>query len=271
MISECLNDINDETDLHLYYNQESPNKLPHLLICKDKLEKQNYEINNYMIDKNNVNAQMTEMGTYTRYNYTLCNDTLNHLLYTEKRNNNISTEILNNNNNNTGTEIINDKHNIVGNNPTYEKYIKNIDIESELKRFNHTRDKCFNDNYKMKHNNPPFTQHKKIYSKQESLLKYIKEKAQYNKNKLLSENNCIKEEDIGSFPKCKDPPIPSNHLLGLGPLENEPVYYEFSNEEYCKDFPCQKLFNNMTKRSMMLNASQRDINPKCLSACNVNV
>lgn len=267
MISECLNDINDETDLHLFYNQESPNKLPPFLICKDKLEKQNWKINDYMLDKTNVNAPITKMGTYTRYNYNMCNDTLNHLLYAENRNNSISTEILNNNNNsNNNNSGIN-----FGNNPMYKNYVKNIDIESDLKRFNHTRDKCFNDNYKKTHNNTPFTQHKNIFNKQENLLQDIKEKTHNNKTKLSDKNNCIKEEDRGSFPKCKNPPLPVNHLRGMGTLVNEPVYYEFSNQEYCKDFPCQKLFNNVTKRSMILDVSHRDINPKCLSGCNTQV
>jgi len=262
MISECLNDINEQTDLHLYYNQESPNKLPTFITCQDKLEKQNLTANNYMLDKNNINAHMHGMGSYTRYNYDMCNDTINHLLYTQNRQNSISTDILNNNNN-SNKKPTNPK--------IYKNYVKNIDIESDLKRFNHTRDKCFNDNYKMKHNKLPFTQHKDIYDKQDNLLKDIKQKGNYNKKLLSNKDNCIKEEDRGSFLKCKNPPLPVNHLRGLGTLETEPVYYEFSNQEYCKDFPCQKLFNNVTKRSMILDISHRDINPKCLSACNVKV
>ena len=152
----------------------------------------------------------------------------------------------------------------------YNNYIKNIDIESELKRFNHMRDKCFNDNYKRKHNNMPFTQHTAIYNKQNELLKDIKDKSNYNRKKSLNVDNCIKNEDWGSFPKCKNPPMPVNHLQGTGKLINEPVYYKFSNQEYCRDFPCQKLFNNVTKRSMMLDMS-RDINPECLQACNKKV
>ena len=260
---------------YLYYNQESPNKLPQFLLCKDKLEKQNWKINNYMLNNNNINAPITEMGTYTRYNYDMCNDTLNHLLYKENRNNEISKKILkdndnNNKNNNIKNNNINNNINF-GNNQMYNNYVKNIDIESDLKRFNHTRDKCYNDNYKIQHTEQPFTQHSNVYNKQETLLENIKGKNVYNKTDILKKNNCIKDEDRGSFPKCKNPPLPVNHLRGLGTLETEPVYYEFSNEEYCRDFPCQKLFNNVTKRSMILDTSHRDINPKCLSSCNVEV
>jgi hypothetical protein len=260
MISECLNDINEETGLYLYYNQKSPNKLPTFINCKDKLEKQNSNVNNYMLDKVNVNSNMPGMGSYTRYNYDMCNDTLNHLLYTQNRNNDISTKILKENTLKKPTNPEN-----------YENYVKNIDIESDLKQFNHIRDKCFNDNFKNKHNKLPFIQHEDIYNKQNKLLNNIKEKTINNNPLLKTKNNCIKEEDRGSFPKCKNPPLPVNHLRGLGTLTSEPVYYEFSNQEYCRDFPCQKIFNNVTKRSMILDTSHRDINPKCLSSCNVEV
>ena len=47
MISECLHDIHEKTNIEYFYNQESPNNLPPLIICKDKLLKQNKGISDY--------------------------------------------------------------------------------------------------------------------------------------------------------------------------------------------------------------------------------
>ena len=46
---------------------------------------------------------------------------------------------------------------------------------------------------------------------------------------------------------------------------NAPVYYNFNNEDYVRNYPCQKLFNNMTSRRMISTWHNRtDINPECL-------
>ena len=56
MISECLKDIDKATDIDKFYNQESPNKNPPLLICKDKLLKQNKEMSDYKLNVHNINS-----------------------------------------------------------------------------------------------------------------------------------------------------------------------------------------------------------------------
>ena len=44
MIRECLEGINEPTNINNFYYQESPNNLPPLLICNDRFFKQNKEI-----------------------------------------------------------------------------------------------------------------------------------------------------------------------------------------------------------------------------------
>ena len=43
----------------------------------------------------------------------------------------------------------------------------------------------------------------------------------------------------------------------------QPVYYQFHNEKYLNQYPCQALFNNNTRRSGLPSLHNRfDINPK---------
>ena len=53
MISECLEGINEPTDINKFYYQESPNKMPPLLIYKDRFEKQNTDISKNITDSSN--------------------------------------------------------------------------------------------------------------------------------------------------------------------------------------------------------------------------
>ena len=213
MITECLRDINDKTDLDSFYNQESPNKMPPLLICRDKLVKQNNEFEMYMLNQNNIQNQSS-----------------------------------------AGSGL-------------YEGYSNNIDIDSELKRINHIRDKCFNDNYKINHNEKPFKQHTKIYEKQTKLMNNIKTKSSNALNKKFTiQDNCIPKKDRTSFDKCENPPTPANND---NYINNQSVYYSFNNQDYCKAFPCQKLFHNITRRSTLPDDnSHHDVNPEFLSCCN---
>ena len=211
MITECLRDINEKTDLDSFYNQESPNNIPPLLICRDKLIKQNNEYEMYNLNKNNIQNQYTP--------------------------------------------------------GLYEGYAGNIDIDSELKRINHTRDKCYNDNYKMDHQKAPFNKHSKLYEKQTTLMNNIKGKSTDALNRKFNiEENCIPKKDRTHFDVCKNQPQPSNID---NYFKNQSVYYSFNNQEYCKEFPCQKLFHNITRRSMLPDDnSHHDVNPDFLSCCN---
>jgi hypothetical protein len=258
MISECLRNINDETDLHLFYNQESPNKQPPFLLCKDKIKKQNKEFNDYIVNKNNNGYKISSLGTYKKYNFNMCNDTLNHKLYTENRNEKISTTYLNNNNVNLDNDTI--KHNpnkLIDRESEYKQYSSQIDIESDLKQINHIRDKCYNDNYILNRNEGEFIKHKKIYNKEEELMHYIKNKAKYSNklNKLKQRNE--KNTNCMTFNKDNDTDNDNNNYDNvpleynydhISTLQNQNVNYIFNNQDYCKDFECQKQFNNMTRR-----------------------
>lgn len=213
MITECLRDINEKTDLDSFYNQESPNKLPPLIICRDKLIKQNNEQEMYMLNQNYIQNQSS-----------------------------------------SGSEL-------------YLGYAENIDIDSELRRINHIRDKCYNDNYKIQHSEEPFLKHAKLYQKQQNLMIDIKNKSTNALNRNFSiQDNCIPKQERTEFDKCKNPPAPSNNDSYMN---NQSVYYSFNNQDYCREFPCQKLFHNITRRSTLpAGNTNHDINPEFLSCCN---
>jgi hypothetical protein len=257
MISECLSNINDETDLHLFYNQDSPNKAPPFLICRDKLQKQNNEVQDYILNKNN--NKISSLGTYKKYNLNMCNDTLNHKLYTENRNENISTTYLNNNTINLNNNTI--KHNpdkLIDREAAYKQYVSKIDVESDLKQINHIRDKCYNDNYILNRNEGEFKQHKKIYNKEEELMHYMKNKAQYsnklNKLKKIDEKNtqCMTFNNDNEYNMINNnhdkAPLEYNYDH-ISTLQDQNVKCIFNNQDYCRDFECQKQFNNMTRRT----------------------
>jgi hypothetical protein len=259
MISECLSNINDETDLHLFYNQESPNKAPPFLICRDKIQKQNKEITDYIVNKNNNGYKISSLGTYKKYNFNMCNDTLNHKLYTENRNENISTTYLNNNAINLNNNTI--KHNpdkLIDREAAYKQYVSKIDVESDLKQINHIRDKCYNDNYILNRNEGEFKQHKKIYNKEEELMHYMKNKAQYsnklNKLKKIDEKNtqCMTFNNDNEYNMINNNhdkvPLEYNYDH-ISTLQDQNVKCIFNNQDYCRDFECQKQFNNMTRRT----------------------
>jgi len=270
MISECLHDINDKTDLHLFYNQESPNKLPPFVICKDKLEKQNNELEKYMLNKNNSSYETSNMGSYTKYNFDMCNDGINHQLYINDRDNRISEDVLNNNNK------INDLNYLHNRRTDYNKYSSMIDIDSDLKQIDLIRDKCFNDNYTLDRNTSPLNKHKEIYNKETILLNDIKDKSKQMRyiNKQGTDLNCIESKERKLFKQCNNDELNGAQLecfsdTNAFKMENQPVYYKFNNQEYCRDFPCQRLFNNITKRSMLPSLNNKhNINPNFLSDCN---
>ena len=59
--TECLKGILNPTELYTFYNQESPNKLPPLIVCNDKLIEQNKLIENHIMDDRNVILTEGEM------------------------------------------------------------------------------------------------------------------------------------------------------------------------------------------------------------------
>jgi hypothetical protein len=125
-----------------------------------------------------------------------------------------------------------------------EGYSRNIDIDSELKRINHYTDKCFYDNYKI---NP-----RDVSTKESSLAIHRNVLVHdYQIKRYPEPNKCMPSSAVrnAEFQECPYMPNVSSYKTS----ENEPVYYNFNNENYICDYPCNKLFNNTTKRSMLAN------------------
>jgi len=126
-------------------------------------------------------------------------------------------------------------------------FAHNIDIDSELKRINHYADKCYYNNYKLdplgrdaKMMESPLLCHDNVFK--------INETQSYKRSEqgtLLDRNSyptkCITFE---KFAICKNTPMAVRQL----------EVYDFNKKGYCSQSPCQKLWNNVTKRSMFPNS-----------------
>jgi hypothetical protein len=137
-----------------------------------------------------------------------------------------------------------------------EGYARNIDVDSELKRINHYGDKCYYDKYKI---------HPQKVSSEESALACHADVLvkNYDKDRNRLPMRCMPKGPESTFKEC--PYMPNEMYKDY----NEPVHYAFSNDNYCRDWPCQKLFHNQTKRSTLTNLHNRhDINPEHLSCVN---
>ena len=231
MISECLKDINEPTNINDFYYQKSPNNQPSLLICNDRFLKQNVQQFNYILDTNS--------------------------------NHNNNDNNYNNRNNFNNVNNVNNRNNI--NKPIYIKnqvnsselqkfYSENIDVESELKYINRINNECFYDDYKMDlKNNKALSKHyKKIFKPQEERIKVMKDKI-INNSKLYDEN-CLKWKDVNYFKECNNSelrnslPIPNDNKSELL-INSQKVQYQFHNDKYLNYYPCENLFNNFTKRN----------------------
>ena len=84
--------------------------------------------------------------------------------------------------------------------------------------------------------------------------------------------NCLREEDKYNFPKDAAPPLKSlQRVPGHGRSEERLLdninrsiphdYYKFFESTQCVVYPNQRLFNNITKRSMLPNAHFRNADP----------
>ena len=136
-----------------------------------------------------------------------------------------------------------------------EGYSRNIDVDSELKRINHYRDACFYDNYKM-HPNKMTPQQSRLACHSKFLVK------DYDKHRHTKPSKCLNDSDFEKFEAC---PTIANGVDD----RSQPVTYKFSNDNYCRNWPCQKLFHNQTKRSTVTNLKDCcDVNPQHLTCCN---
>jgi hypothetical protein len=133
-------------------------------------------------------------------------------------------------------------------------FSKNVDIDSELKRINHYADKCYYNNYKLDPMGSDAKLMKSPLQCHDNIFK-INETQSYKKSEqgsLLDRNNlpkpCIK---MDKFNLCKNTPMTGRQL----------ELYDFGQPNYCAQYPCQKLFNNTTKRKMYLSShTPQDLN-----------
>ena len=210
MINQCLEDINEPTELYKFYSQQSPNKLPSLLICNDKRRQQNIDIENLITDNRPVE---TSNGVFEPFNV----------------------------------------RNLANSGYGLQKgYSNNIDIDSHLKNINYYTDKCFYDNYKTHPSQATST-----------LNQYTNTLVHnYNNNQRQHPLNCIGPQD--KFKLC-------NGYESYNVYQNEPVFYKFSNDNYCRNYPCQRLFHNQTKRKALIGNRHNpfNINPTNINYCDI--
>ena len=70
MINECVHDIHDKPELDSYFNQLSPNNMPALIICGDKLKQQNEDIQNYNLLNNEESGCILPINVRNQTNST---------------------------------------------------------------------------------------------------------------------------------------------------------------------------------------------------------
>lgn len=215
--TECLQGIFKPTNIGHYYNQESQYPFPSLIICDDKLTKQNKNIFELATDDRpvilaDVNGEQ------------LCGGSLVQPFNVR----NLS---------NSGAD--------------HQKFFsKNIDVDSELKRINFYDDKCFYDRFKI-HPNKVTPQQSPLACHKDMIVK------NYEKDKMYKQTDCLQPTQRTSFQPCESE------------ASNYPVHYRFNNNQYCKSWPCQRMFNNQTKRSTLTNLhNPHNINPDCLDCIN---
>lgn len=259
MISECLGDIDQPTELGSFFKIDYPNNLPAYMHCLDKKQdKQNCDITQHNLDSELLGE---------------CKEVFN-------------------------VRNLNDSGLLQAG------YAKNIDLDSELKRINHFDDKCFYDNYKNDPRSAEkctgLEIHKDTLVKDYSTVgkfRYkevtepviAKDKSECNLYPnfmtpgICRNNNpndrdrfdwdkhkidtlkCLKKD---TFDRCTDvePALCNSRDELLARLDNMPEYYQFHDTSKCGDYPCQRLFNNFTRRSTLPNFQNvYDINPKFLA------
>ena len=168
-------------------------------------------------------------------------------------------------------------------------YSQNIDIDSELKNINYIADKCYQNNYKTR----PDDQNSRLRCHSNILIKDYEANEQgrliegqnptseptLNLHNVQSRragplypdkeviNGTLGQPSAHPSPNCVNPE--SFEVCPYFPPhqnQNVPVHYHFNNEDYIGNYPCQRLFNNVTKRKMIPTWHQRhDINPDSLA------
>ncbi len=232
MISECLNDINKPTQLHTFFDQESPYKYPAIMICPDeKREQHSYDVYQHYIDS----RQLDDCGTV--FNVRNLNDS-GLLQAGYSRNIDLDSELKRINH-------YDDKC-----------YYDNYKVDPR----DHVNDKCSgigkNSSLLVKNYEPVG----KDYSTHGQKLPCLEidstnpnspDKFNWGKH-TYSADSCNK---FGSFDPAATPRPERNYLADRVNVEknNVPQYYNFQQSDMCHNYPPQRLFYNFTKRKTMPN------------------
>jgi len=267
LIKDCIGNFNlnnDRTELNNTFNQESPYKYPALIICNNtKLDNQNKDIHqkysDIIYDKcgNRFNMRnLKDSAGLLQEGYSKNIDVDSHLkninYYTDKCFYDNWKLSPNDDNLKSCHGLKENKKMLV---PNYTPVGKNYED-------------CFaNCNLKVPcHNSPPTDFNCAVD---------VKKRYDFSNNKFQGES-CIKPADFTSFKKVACPEI---YNISKFPNEqrtreimnsiNRNVkhdYYQFFENNKCQTFPQQRVFNNVTKRSMLPTTyNLEDIGPKYLA------
>ena len=220
-------------NLDEFFNQESPNKFPQLIICND----------------NSRNNQSKDI--YKKYMDIITDNYGNRYNIHNMQN---SAGIL------------------------QAGYSANIDLDSHLKNINYYNDKCYYDNWKtnpqtfLNNNNNTATltpDYKAIGRNDNNCINTsstnIRQRYCFDNNKLQMES-CIKPNEWKPFTKVIQQTInTSSNNTSRDPdsitKNQQHDFYKFFDDTPCVIYPNQRLFNNITKRSMLPNHHFRNIDP----------
>jgi len=265
IIKDCDDNMtNDRNELNTIFNQESPYKYPALIICNDtKLDNQNKDIHQKYSD-----IIYDKCGN--RFNMRNLKDSAG--LLQEGYSKNIDVDSHLKNINYYTDKCFYDNWKL---SPNDEKLKKCDGLKENAKMLvpNYTPvgrnyDDCFaNCNLKVPcHNSPPTDFNCAVD---------IKKRYDFSNHKLQDES-CIKPADFISFKKAPSPDINNScrfpneqRTLEIMNSINRNVkhdYYQFFENNKCQIFPQQRVFNNVTKRSMLPTTyNLEDIAPKHLA------
>ena len=186
-------------------------------------------------------------------------------------------------------------------------YSRNIDLDSQLKNINFYADRCYYNKWKMNPSddkcNPLKYNAKLLYPNYKAVGgndynssgacldccdspdttdincdNNVRKRYDFTKQKLQTES-CIKPADWTSFKHAPSPDIKNlskfpnekRNLELINTLNKgvEHEYYQFFEQNKCQIFPQQRLFNNVTKRSMLpTHHNLEDIGPKYICSNN---
>lgn len=272
LIKDCNGNINidgnNRSELDTLFNQDSPYKYPALIICNDKLVQQNRDI----------------LQKYSDVIYDECDNRFN----------------MRNLTNSAGLLQAGYSKNI-----DVDSHLKNINFYTDKCYYDNWKinpnddklDKCDGLKHNVKILVPDYTPVGRNYADCRGVCSQpascdmtpptdlncendIKKRYDFTKHKLKTES-CIKPADWTSFKHAPTPTLDMNCINNLSKFPNEKRtremlnsinkgvqhdYYKFFENTQCQVFPQQRLFNNVTKRSMLpTHHNLEDIGPKYLA------